>query len=45
MRWQSRRINRDGGRLIGIEEEFTDNNENVLMAKILIEGPGKVIEF
>lgn len=45
MRWHGRRINRDGGRLISIEEEFTDNNENVLMAKILIEGPGKMIEF
>lgn len=33
------------GRLISIEEGFTDDNENVLMAKIFIAGPGKVIGF
>lgn len=45
MRWQGKGINKDGGRLIGLEEGFTDNNENVLMAKLFIEGPEKVIAF
>lgn len=45
MRQQGQGINRDGGRLISIEEGFTDDNENVLMAKIFIACPGKVTGF